>query len=277
MPQRGASLGTPVCSLDGGCARTQGAALASALSMEPGRTRSLAGSPPGRRGSAQVRRSHAAWSAGGHHAVSRSPGEPAGGRTRCSGALLAPELCGDSVGPRGAFSEVGAGTGCASKLAPRGAVDQGAPAAGPRDALWDTFPGDGRQRRGLPPSHPRRSPGSGSKIPKPGKKEKAKGRGRCRLQRPRSAPVFRDQPRKSHSTCEKLWRPRVRSGRREAGSVLELPAAGSERAEQRRQNRLLPRQESTDSHRAIWSRGPSQLAVTGISPFDPPSDPLKEV
>lgn len=34
----------------------------------------------------------------------------------------------------------------------------------------------------------RPSPGSGSKIPKQGKKEKARGRGRCRLQRPPSPP-----------------------------------------------------------------------------------------
>lgn len=36
----------------------------------------------------------------------------------------------------------------------------------------------------------RTSPGSGSKIPKPGKKEKARGRGRCRLQSPPQPPVL---------------------------------------------------------------------------------------
>lgn len=71
----------------------------------------------------------------------------------------------------------------------------------------------------------RTSPGSGSKIPKQGKKEKARGRGRCRLQRPPSPPVGRQQ------RC--YWRRgaargRLRGGPRlSAGSAADGPRASS--------------------------------------------------
>lgn len=176
-----------------------------------------------------------------------------------SRALLAAELC-PAPGERGSPAalsearELGTGPRGSSPLPSRGAAGEGAPAAGSPSALC------GRRRALRAPSHPSRvggnregtremlsfarrcgslhsrpslffssllrtSPGSGSKIPKPGKKEKARGRGRCRLRRPRSPPVGRQQ------RCD--WRRGAARGRRRggprlsAGSAADGPETGS--------------------------------------------------
>lgn len=81
----------------------------------------------------------------------------------------------------------------------------------------------------------RTSPGSGSKIPKQGKKEKARGRGRCRLQRPPSPPVGRQQ------RC--YWRRGAARGRLRGGPRLSAGSA-ADGPESRLGRRLLHRRRS---------------------------------
>ncbi|KAF6364721.1 hypothetical protein mRhiFer1_009846 [Rhinolophus ferrumequinum] len=89
------------------------------------------------------------------------------------------------------------------------------------------------------------SPGSGGKIPKQGKKEKARGRGRCGLRRPPSPPVGRQQ------RC--YWRRGAARGkwggvRLSAGSGADGPASWLWRRllhRERRSGRRVPEGRTT--------------------------------
>lgn len=205
MPLRGATPGTPARSLDGGGTRAQEAA-ARALSIGSGGAAGSRGSRSRRGGRRRCRSGRAARGAGGRagaapHSVSRREADSV--RPRAAGPGVVPRAGKTRCPPR-AFRGPGAGPGPpASPLRSRGAAGRGTPTVG---SFFEGFPssppspgrrgpgGDaGRQRPSsalaaaeartpAPRSAlPRTSPGSGSKIPNPGKKERARGRGRCGL------------------------------------------------------------------------------------------------
>lgn len=245
MPLRGASRGTPARSLDGGVGNRTQEAAARALSIgsgaaagagnrEPGSQRLAWGSAqvPRRQGYEECRRAGRCW-------LSRARG--VGGKRTWSSRALRARSCAErredaiptALFPRNGSREPAPGPP-ASPLWSRGSAGKGTPTVGSFEGFPFFTSSPGRRGPGgdagdagprhrsraaaeaCPPvprsSLLRTSPGSGSKIPNRGKKEKARGRGRCGLGRPPSPPVGRQQ------RC--YWRRGAARGKWGGGALL---------------------------------------------------------